>query len=87
MKVKCVKPFSVEKYDDNGFPTDKYMQIPIESVWEIDEDPYRFVGNDDSIRLFRVWKCKNPKTIPWIEISKELFEECFEQLKEKADEP
>lgn len=77
---KCIKDFYVEKYDDDGFSQDTYSRIPKDSTWKLDKEPYRFVGDNDSIRLLRIWKSKKAKTVQWIEISKETFKECFEEV-------
>lgn len=78
MLYKCIKDFYIENYDDNGFSKDTYSRISKGSIWELDEEPYRFIGDDDSIRLLRIWKSKKAKTVIWIEISKETFEAFFE---------
>lgn len=75
-----MRDFYVENYDDNGFSKDTYSCIPKDSIWELDEEPYRFVGDGDTIRLYRIWKNKKAKTSRWIEISQETFRECFEKL-------
>lgn len=69
-KFRCVKTFSVDKYDDDGFRTEKLMRVRNGSVWEKDEEPYRFVGDDDTIRL------ENEK-YGWLEITEETFNEHF----------
>lgn len=78
MLYKCIKDFYVENYDDDGFSKDTYSRIPKDSIWELDKEPYRFIGDNDSIRLWRIWKSKKAKTVRWIEISNETFKECFE---------
>ena len=80
MKYRCINPFLVENFDDDGFSKDTYKQITENSIWELDEEPYRFVGDADSIRMYRVWKTKKAKTGQIIEIPVETFNECFEQL-------
>ena len=61
------KPYSVEKYDDNGFPTDEWLEFEIGSEWEITDDSY--IGGD--IHL-------NGLTHNvWIEISRDTFTEYF----------
>lgn len=79
MKYKCIKTFYVEKYDDDGFTTDKYMCIPKDSVWELSDTNF---GMSD-IQLVRIWKTKKPKTMPWIEITEERLKTHFEVLKEQ----
>lgn len=77
MKYKCIKTFYVEKVDDDGFFTGKYMTIPKDSIWELSETTFGI----SEIQLIRVWKTKKAKTWPYIEIGKERLNECFEQLK------
>lgn len=78
-KYRCVNPFSVEKYDDDGFATGKEMKVRNGSVWEKDEEPYRFVGDDDTIRLM------NDK-YGWLEITEDTFEKHFCKVKEQKNE-
>ena len=78
MRYKCIKTFYVEKYDDNLFSTGKYMCVPKDSVWEISDTNF---GMSD-IQLIRIWKTKNAKTMPYIEITEERLKAYFEVLKE-----
>ena len=78
MKYRCVKTFSVDKYDDDGFRTEKQMRVRNDSIWEKDEEHYRFVGGDDTIRL------ENEK-YGWLEITEETFNEYFVELEKIVD--
>lgn len=72
---RCINPFSVMKCDDDGFDTGKQKIIRNGSIWEIDTDPYRFVGDDDTVRL------TNDK-YGWLEITKDTLEEYFCKVEE-----
>lgn len=66
---KCIKSFSVDEYDDNGFFIEgEYKIIEEGTLWELDEEKFRVIGG--SVRL-----TKNLWT--WLEISKETLEEYF----------
>lgn len=75
MKCKCVKPFSVDKFDDDGFRTGKQMRVRNDSIWEKDEEPYRFVGDNDTIRL-------ESDKYGWLEITEATFNEHFVEEKD-----
>lgn len=70
---KCIKGFSLEKCDDDGFTIEgEYTIIEKGSTWYIPEDEdYRLIGGE--IRLEE----DKPNEIHWIEISKETLEEHF----------
>jgi len=79
-KYKCVKPFSVQNYDDNGFSIDNsYTNIDKDSVWEQDTSEFRMVGAYDTIRL------ENEKG-EWLEITKESLSENFEPYKKPLND-
>lgn len=81
MRYRCIKPLYVEKYDDDGFFTEKYMAIPVNSIWKVDESlSYNFLGNPDCIHLDRVWKSKNAKSCPFIEVLPETIAEYFKEI-------
>lgn len=66
---KCIKSFSVDEYDDDGFLIEgEYKIIEEGTLWELDEEKFRVIGG--SVRL-----TKNLWT--WLEISKETLEEYF----------
>ncbi len=72
MKYKCINEFYIEIYDEEWMPTEKYRTIPVGTIWELDEYTNNIGGdihldNDDE---------------GWIEISRDTFEECFEEMRE-----
>ena len=70
---KCIKEFSLELYDDNGFIIEnEYMDINKGTIWYIPEDEdYRFI--DGEVRL-------ENEEMNWIEITKETFKNNFEPI-------
>ena len=62
------KPFSVEEYDFNGFPTSGYLDIACGTEWEITDDCY--IGGE--IHLDGL-----SDGYGWLEISIEEFREYF----------
>lgn len=75
MVYKCKKTFKVEIVDDDYAGTDKYRIIKKGSKWE--ENGHKIILDDfglDAVHLDKV----NGST--WIEISRERFEECFEEV-------
>ena len=70
---KCIKGFSLEKYDEDGFTVDgEYMVVNEGSIWHIPGDKnYRLIDGD--IRL------ENDEDV-WIEISNETLAESFEKI-------
>ena len=76
---KCKKTFYVDKYDDDGFYTGKVKVINEGSIWiHNEEEMSMMIGGTGHIHLER----DTAKGYEWIEISKRLFEECFEIVKE-----
>ena len=72
MKYKCANEFYIEIYDETWMPTGEYKTIPAGTIWELDESTNNIGGevhldNDDE---------------GWIEISRDTFEECFEEVRE-----
>lgn len=78
---KCKETFYVEKYDDDGFTTDKQMAIVKGSKWEYDEESQdMIIGNyKKDIHLERI----APKTRMWLEVTKETLNKYFELIKEE----
>lgn len=74
MKYRCVKPFSVDKFDGDGFRTEKQMRVRNDSIWEKDKEAYRLVGDDETIRL--------ESKYGWLEITEEIFNEHFVEEKD-----
>jgi len=72
---KCIKQFSLDLLDDDGFPLseDEQLNIAEGSIWYFPEDKdYRIIGAD--IRL-------ENDDLQWIEITNEDFKEHFELIK------
>ena len=76
MKYRCIRGFTVPKFDDDGFETDEELNIEEDSVWEFSDSKSRIIGGE--VRL-------DSDEYDWLEISKELFRMCFEPVKEDAD--
>lgn len=80
MRYKCIKGFSVEKCDDNGFSIEnEYEDIEVGSVWETGDAANMMVGGLDHIRL------ENINDGSWLEIPKEMVDEYFKQIKPLND--
>lgn len=75
MFYRCKNSFKVEKVDDDYAGTDKYITIKKGSKWEDSGDKIVLDGIKDVVHLDQVNGSK------WIEISRERFEECFEEIK------
>ena len=58
----------MDKYDEDGFVTDKQFLIPKGSVWELGGEKLE-IALSPCVRLDRVWKSKKAKSKPWIEIT------------------
>lgn len=51
-KLKCIKPFSIQNRDDDGFLIENnYTNIKKDSIQEQDSSSFRMVVANDSIRL------------------------------------
>lgn len=50
-RYKCVKPLVIDNYGEDGDLKNEHMVIDIDSIWEVNQEPHRFVGGADSIRL------------------------------------
>lgn len=75
---KCIKSFSVDRYDDDGFLMDGEYEIVEEgTLWGLDEDCHKIIGGE--VRL-----TKNFWT--WLEIPKESLEEYFVKVGDIQDE-
>ena len=76
MRYKCIKDFSVDKYDDDGFLIEnEYENIEIGSVWETGDADNMMIGGLDHIHL------ENINDDSWLEIPKEMIDEYFKQIK------
>ena len=60
----CKESFPLETVDDDGFHTEDFMWIEKGSVWELSEDPYRFVGGPQTVHL-------DGDNYQWLEITVE----------------
>lgn len=69
MKYKCVKTFTVDACDDDGFYVDGYMEIKTGEVYEVGNEK----NIDGEIHLDGV------NVNRWIEISRETLNEHFEE--------
>lgn len=79
MKAKCIKTFLLDEYDDDGSFAEKQISCEENSIWATDEIANRFIGDKDTVRLIEI---STKDSYRWMEISKEMFEECFEVVKE-----
>lgn len=70
MKYVCTEGFCVEMFDDDGFSTDRYIDIEEGDVYEVVEDPFRLVGGPDSVRL----ECENEN---WLELTPDYINKFF----------
>ncbi|HCL4447148.1 TPA: hypothetical protein N2D16_002753 [Clostridium botulinum] len=72
-QYQCIKGFSVEKCDDDGFTIEnEHVIIEEGSIWNIPEDKdYRLIGGE--IRL-------ESDDFGWIEMSKETLVEFFKKI-------
>ena len=73
MKYKCVVELFLDDYDEDGFATGGWSVIPIGSIWEVDNESYKIIGNNDTIRLVSESK--------WIEILGSTLSAHFEEIK------
>lgn len=72
MKYICTSDFYVNMCNEMCcFIPRKRLHVPKDSIWETSEDNY--LGLPDGIHLNRIWKTKNTKTYPWIEITAEYL--------------
>ena len=71
---KCIKGFTLEKCDDDGFTIEgEYIEIEEGSIWDIPEDEnYRFIGGE-----VRLENKDSNNCFSWIEITKEHLLEHF----------
>ena len=78
-KYRCIRDVYINKYDGDGFCTDKYVFIPKDSIWALSSENLE-IAVSPCVRLERVWKSKSAKTMPWIEITPEHLEQYFEKV-------
>lgn len=70
-KYECVKGFSVEKSDGDGWGTDEYEIVKEGSQWIDQESDYRIAGGE--IRL-------EQEDGTWLELPKETIGESFKEI-------
>ena len=69
---KCIKEFTVDKCDDDGFLTNKQLKVKKSSKWNIpDDEGFRFIGGE--VRL-------ENENDNWIEIPNKDFSENFTEM-------
>lgn len=74
MKYKCVKAFTIDKYDEYGFVIEnECVDVSAGSIWIVDRTS-SIIGGD--IHL----DCFSKLQFSWIEIPKERLEHYFEQV-------
>lgn len=75
-EYKCIKGFSLELCDDDGFCTEEFAHVEENTIWHTpEEENYRFIGGD--IRL----EIDDDKELSWIEIASETLGEYFERVR------
>ena len=70
MKYKCVKAFTLDTYDGDGFYVDGYMEIEVGEVYEVGNE--KIIDGEihlDGVNVNR-----------WIKISQEILNEHFEEV-------
>lgn len=70
MRYKCVKAFTVDTYDDDGFYINEYMEIKAGEVYEVGNE--KIIDGElhlDGVNVNR-----------WIDISQETLNEHFEEV-------
>ena len=72
----CKKGFMLSLVDDDGGLTEQEMECDEGTLWERSEDPYRFAGGHDTVRLVGRKEMEGH----WMEITEEHLNEYFERL-------
>lgn len=67
----CIKSFTVDQYDEDGFSTDIVWDIEEGELFLRSNAPYRLIGGKDTVRL--------ENALRWIEISEETLAAHFAQ--------
>ena len=78
MKYVCTEGFCVEMYDDDGFSTDRYIDVEVGEEYETDDSDFRLVGSKDSIRL----ESKNGN---WLELTPDYVSRFFSPVWRKQE--
>lgn len=78
MRYKCIKEFSVDEYDDDGFYTGKTVYVDAGTIWE--ENSHRdIIGGD--IHLDQIAE----RYTRWVEIARETLAMNFAEIKGKME--
>lgn len=72
-KCKCIKECQFEIFDDDGFSTDKCQVVNIGTIFNIVDNPFRLVGDKDTIRL--------ENDTDWLEITPKSFHKYFKEIR------
>lgn len=70
MKYKCINPFMLDTYDNDGFYVGEHMEIKAGEIYEVGNE--KIIDGEihlDGVNVNR-----------WIEISKETLDEYFEEV-------
>lgn len=70
MRYRCIKPFNIEKYDEDCMPTGKYNTIAKDSIWEKIEGA-NYIGGEVHLES---------EDLSWIEITEDTLEAYFERV-------
>ena len=76
MKYICKERFVVEEYDNDGWSKERYMNIEVNEVYEVNNDWRRVAGGYNSVRL------ENSENGNWLELQQETIDRYFEPVKE-----
>ena len=75
----CTKELCLDKCDDDGFFVEnEYCFISVGSIFQMSEEPYRVIGDKDSVRL--------DSDTQWLEISAETLAEHFQEITDHSSE-
>lgn len=70
MVYECINDFCVEKYDENGFPTEKYITIKKGTKWELNNHTDLIGGENHLDKI---------DGTEWIEISNDTLRYYFKE--------
>ena len=82
MKYMCTEGFAVEKFDDDGFSTEKWTTVEEGEIWTVEDTTFRLVGGSDTVRLFR----QKGKREWWLELTKESIVKYFKEVDDSVEE-
>lgn len=72
MKYKCIAPFSLEKYDEDGFGTGEVREVKVGEIYENGTES--IIGGE--VRL------NSTVTSKWLEISRDTLNKYFVEVRE-----